>query len=396
MPKASPIGIQTFEGLIKGDYLYIDKTQLIYSLILPGSQSLEAAGPKYFLSRPRRFGKSLTISTLEAIFQGKKDLFKGLWIENVIYDWPVHPVLRIDFSQIPSGSSEEFEDQLTSLLLEIGTPHQVTLKRDHPAIIMRQLVTALKAKTGQKVVILIDEYDNPIISNLENLPLAKENRNTLSEFYKTIKALDEHLRFVFVTGISKFSQVSVFSGANQLTDISMSEPYSSLLGYTQDELESNFSDHIQALALHQNVQVSETLETMKRWYNGYRFSKNDTRVYNPFSTLKLFNALDYADYWFESGTPTFLTHLVKEKGLDLNPEDLEILPAVFSSYDPENLNLLAVLFQTGYLTIQNYDPETNLYQLDFPNYEVKSAWTERLYPICLSLIPVYPVAMSFV
>ncbi len=228
------------------------------------------------------------------------------------------------------------------------------------------------------MVILIDEYDSPIISHLGELPIAKENRTTLQEFYRTIKGLDEFTRFLFVTGISKFSQVSVFSGANQLTDISMSEPYATLLGYTQDELESNFSDHIQALALHQNLQVSETLASIKHWYNGYRFSESLTRVYNPFSTLKLCLNNKFAGYWFESGTPTFLTHLVKEKGLDLNPEDLEILPAVFSSYDPENLNLLAVLFQTGYLTIQNYDPETNLYQLDFPNYEVKSAWTERL------------------
>ena len=376
--KSLPIGIQTFSEIREKDALYIDKTKYLWAMISEVTKG-------YFLSRPRRFGKSRAISTLEAFFQGKKDLFKGLWIENVAYDWPVHPVIRLDMSKI---SSKEgcFEEGLKEQLGKIGSQHKVEidLSKSIPSC-TGQLIEGLSRT--EKVVILIDEYDNPIISHLENLPIAKENRNTLSEFYKTIKALDEHLRFVFVTGISKFSQVSVFSGANQLTDLTMIDRYSTMLGYTQEELEANFSDRIEALSQKMEKTKEETLKEIKHWYNGYRFSKEDTRVYNPFSTLKLLEYQDFSDYWFESGTPTFLTHLVKERGMMLTRKDLHIKERIFSTYDPENLNLIAVLFQTGYLTIEDYNRKTTFYRLNYPNYEVRSAWLDRLLSDMCDLMP---------
>jgi len=376
-----PIGEQNFANLRQLKMLYVDKTESIYQLL---------QGSRYnFLSRPRRFGKSLTLSTIRSIFQGEKELFKGLWIENQ-WDWSVkHPVVHLSFNQI--GYAEiGLAAALTKALRQVADDFGVEVKSATPGLLLRELILAMAAKHGT-VVLLIDEYDKPLIDflNKNELPIAKENRATLKSFYSGLKddAAQAALRFFLITGVSKFSQVSLFSDLNYLSDLSLDAKFSTLVGYTQTELLDNFTDYLRALnhAL-PNLNHEELIERIREWYNGYSWD-GVNRVYNPFSILLLFEKLQFGDFWFKSGTPTFLINLLKEQELYV-VEDMRVSGILFDSYDLENMDARALMFQTGYLTVKQYDPYRNRYTLGYPNREVEEAMNNYLIASLLNRMPV--------
>jgi hypothetical protein len=367
--KRLPIGIQTFRKLIDGNYLYVDKTEHIHRLIVQGSV--------YFLSRPRRFGKSLLISTLNEIFEGNKELFKDQWIYNSDYAWEKHPVVRIDFSKKKAENKDDLKGFILHQLKNIAGKYGISLERNQYDEAFDELLTKLSGIN--KVVVLIDEYDKPIIDNIENKDLAIEFREILKGFYTIIKACDEYIRFVLLTGVSKFSRAGVFSGLNNLKDISMDNRYSSLLGITMQEMETCFKEHIDRFAEIEGVSNAELIEKITYWYNGFCFSGTCEKVFNPFSMLLLFDNARFSNYWFESATPSFLIKLMKEKELDLKRLDgVKVDESAFSSYEIENLKVVPILFQTGYLTITGYDKERMEYTLAYPNFEVKNSMTKCL------------------
>ena len=368
--KELPIGIQTFSDIIKNNYLYVDKTEKIFDLV---------KNPKgvYFLSRPRRFGKSLLISTLNEIFEGKKDLFKGLWIYKANYAWKKHPVVRIDFSKKKAENRDDLKGFILNQLKNIAEKYGILLERDQYDEAFDELLT--KLSQINKVVVLIDEYDKPIIENIENKELAIEFREVLKGFYTIIKACDEHIRFSLLTGVSKFSKAGVFSGLNNLNDISMDTKHSSLLGITRQEMEVCFKNHIVRFAKSEGISNAELIKKITYWYNGFCFSGTCEKVFNPFSMLLLFDNVRFSNYWFESATPSFLIKLIKEKRFDLTGLDgVNISESAFSSYEIENLKIIPILFQTGYLTISGYNKERMEYTLTYPNFEVKNSMTECL------------------
>ncbi len=370
MSKPLPIGIQTFKDIIAGGFLYVDKTRWIYDLIRP-------AKGVYFLSRPRRFGKSLLISTLAEIFQGKRELFRGLWLYDQPYDWRPYPVIRIDFSLAQVKSAEALEQHIRYTLRQIAGEYQVTLD---DAAYYHQFADLIRllAERGQ-VVILIDEYDKPLIDNLENLAEAQRIREVLKGFYTVIKGMDAYVRFVFLTGVSKFSKVGIFSGLNNLRDLSTDDRFSAMLGITQAEVETCFPDYIQRFAAHEEVSEAALLAEIRHWYDGFCFSRTCESVYNPFSLLLLLETQSFRDYWFETGTPTFLIKLIQQRGYDVRDLDqLELDELAFSSYELETLRIVPLLFQTGYLTVKGYDRKSRIYRLGYPNYEVELAFLSRL------------------
>jgi len=377
MEKFLPVSVHDFPKMITGNFVYVDKTRYIYEMV-------RVPQAYYFLSRPRRFGKSLLVSTLGALFEGKQELFKGLWIENSDWPWKTHPVIRIDFSEIDLTNAEALEKHLLVLLDEIAEQHAVSLKHDILPYNFVKLITELHKKYQEQVVILIDEYDKPIITHLgkgeDELRIAKQSRDLLKNFFGVLKGANVSavLRFVFLTGVSKFSKVSLFSELNNLQDMTMHEAYAGLLGYTQEELETYFGDRIRELAHTQNAADSEILSQLKDWYNGYRFTAEQLYVYNPYSIIHALSQKRLKNFWFETGTPSFLAYLIKEKNYSVpNLENLQVREATFSTYDLENLKLEALLFQTGYLTIQDFDGI--LYRLDYPNQEVKTSFLGYLY-----------------
>lgn len=370
MLKPLPIGIQTFRDIIDGGFLYIDKTRYIYELI-------RYSKGVYFLSRPRRFGKSLLISTLDEIFSGDRERFKGLWLYNSDYQWQTHPVIRIDFSRLSVKTAEELESALDYFLEDIALQYGLSLRGFNYLSRFDNLIMQLGR--DKQVVILIDEYDKPIIDHLDNLDEAKRIREVLKAFYTVIKSQDQYIRFVFLTGISKFSRVGIFSGLNNLSDLSLLAEYSTLLGLTEAEISTHLQDYINAFAEQQKITNKEMQQQIRYWYNGFCFAADSEPVYNPFSTFRLLKERHFFNYWFETGTPTFLINMLKQRQYDLTQlEHLELKESAFSTYDLENLALIPLLFQTGYLTIKGYDPAKRLYQLSYPNYEVEEAFLDYL------------------
>ncbi len=370
MRKLLPIGIQTFGKVIAGNYLYVDKTSQLHELI-------SSPSGVFFFSRPRRFGKSLLVSTLEEIFLGNRELFQGLWLYDSPYTWPQHPVIHIDFSRRRVKSADELEIVIGEYLQQIAAQYAVEAPgRDYLAQ-FENLIRALARQN--RVAILIDEYDKPVLDNIENLAEVRRIQNALKGFYTVIKSLDAYTRFVFLTGISKFSRVGVFSGLNNLQDISMHDRFSTLLGFTQAEVEQNFGDYLQSFADREGCDLTAILAEIRSWYNGFAFSRRGEAVYNPFSLLLLLDGQDFRNYWFESGTPTFLIQLIQNQHYDIRQlDDLNVGELAFSSYDIERLQVLPLLYQTGYLTIKGYDPERQLYRLGYPNREVEQAFTQVL------------------
>jgi hypothetical protein len=365
--KNLPIGIQTFRDIREGNYIYVDKTELIYELV-------KRSKGVYFLSRPRRFGKSLTLSTLKEIFEGNKDLFQGLWIYEAEYDWKKYPIIRVDFSSIKAFVREDLIKGILSNLNSIARRYEIQLSEDTYEQRFKELIE--KLSTQGKIVILIDEYDKPIIDHIENPELAKEMREILKGFYTIIKANDEYIRFVLLTGVSKFSKAGVFSGLNNLEDISMDKSFSSILGITHEELQNNFKEYILDFSNKLNLSEEELLAKIKYWYNGYCFSGVCDKVYNPFSTLLLFKQREFKNYWFETGTPSFLIELAKKKDFAISEMPVRAEEISFSTYEVDRLDIIPLLFQTGYLTLTGYNPERLLYTLDYPNFEVKNSFIQ--------------------
>ena len=371
--KNLPIGVQTFSKLIGGDYLYIDKTRDIYNLFAEGGQY-------YFLSRPRRFGKSLLISTLAEIFSGNKELFKEFWIYDKI-EWTQYPVIHLDLSKISFKTPEVLEKALETRVEKIAVDFNIQL--DHDLFFKEKFGQLLeKMSQKQKVVILIDEYDKPMIEYLEAEEIEKANqiRNVLKNFYGIIKASDAFLRFVFITGVSKFSKVSVFSDLNNLRDITLSEQFAVLLGYTETELQHYFEPYLKEMSAETGNNRSQLLEKIRKWYNGYSWDGKNF-VYNPFSILNLFTEKSFGNFWFSTGATTFLIQLIKRQQTGIM--EFENLPAnsfTFDSYDIENMEIAALLFQTGYLTIKKItlENEEKTYELSYPNHEVRNSFLTHL------------------
>lgn len=370
MPKPVQASTYTFRHIIEGGFLYVDKTRYLYELVRPGTGI-------YFLARPRRFGKSLMISTLEEIFLGNKEIFQGLWIADSDYAWQSYPVIRIDFSQERIYTAGGLQELLSAFIEEIAVKHKLTLPKTNYQRQFRRLIQQLGE--ANKVVILIDEYDKPLIDNLDNLPEAIQIRDTLKNFYTIIKAMDQYIRFVFITGISKFSKVGVFSSMNNLTDLTMNPRFATAVGITEDEMGVNFQEHMAEFAVKEELTTDALADKIRQWYDGFCFVEDCPHVYNPFSTLQLFYNQRFDNYWFETGTPTFLIKLIKEQGYDVRElETLELTALGFSTYEIEELEIIPLLFQTGYLTIKGYTPARRLYQLGYPNEEVENAFLTHL------------------
>ncbi len=369
--KPLPIGIQSFDDLIMGGFLYVDKTHHLFELI-------KKTKGAYFLSRPRRFGKSLTVSTLDAIFSGKRELFTDLTIGSQDYDWKPYPVLRFDLSKHQPKDAQALNEILVRSLRFMALQWNLRLPEGTCTELFDYLLTMLD-KTHGKVVVLIDEYDKPILDHLGNVAIAAEMREFLKAFYGILKSADEHLRFVFITGVSRFSKTGVFSGLNNLRDLTLIDSFADMLGYTQEELELHFSDYIDILASSLGLDRPLMLDAIRDWYNGFRFTSREISVYNPFSSLLLFENKKFMDYWFESGTPTFLLELLRQRSYNIaSLEALRLQETALSSYEIETLAVEPLLFQTGYLTIKNYEPYSGFYTLSYPNREVQRAFADHL------------------
>lgn len=362
--KAYPLGVQTFEKIINKGQLYIDKTREIYPLVRYGGY--------YFYARPRRFGKSLMLSTIKALYEGKKELFRGLWIEDQ-WDWSiVHPIIHIGFSSI-NYQDKSLETAISDELNLIAKDKGIQLENNFAKDKFKELIATLSKQAG-KVILLIDEYDKPIIDYL-GTQTAEQHRSELKKLYSVIKESDPHIEFMMITGISKFSKVSIFSELNNLTDITFHKRYARLTGITQEELEENFKEEISILA-EENGQSTAQLKTeIKQWYNGYSWD-GKIFLYNPYSLLSYFDFEEFNNYWFETGTPTFLMKLMKNQSV-IQINQLEADSAIFSTYDIHQLEAVPILFQTGYLTIKNR--KNNLtYLLDYPNLEVRDSMLRHL------------------
>lgn len=361
-----PIGIQNFQELITGGYLYVDKTALIYRLV--------SRGKYYFLSRPRRFGKSLLVSTLQALYEGKQELFSGLYIGDKWDFSQTNPTLVIYFNQM-SLRDVGLEQSLKTTLRNEARRHNLLLESEGVGFMFQELIEKLHVKTGRKVVVLVDEYDKPIVDYLEELPIAHLNRQLLKSFYGILKPSDEHLEFVLLTGVSKFAKVSVFSDLNNLRDLTLNPQFSDLVGINQEELILNFKAEISDLASERGITEEVFLGQIKHWYNGYSWG-GKVSVYNPFSLLNFFaDNGSFQNYWFSTGTPTWLIGLLRSRGI-YQIEGQEVSAISLDTFDIEQLEVYPILFQTGYLTIRS--AEDGIYVLDYPNQEVKQSFLQYL------------------
>ncbi len=383
--KNLPIGIQTFSHLMEHNYLYVDKTEQIHRLLALG-------GKFYFLSRPRRFGKSLLISTLTELFSGNRELFKDLWIYDKI-EWKKYPVIHIDFLEIAYETPQKLKQSLGKKIREIAGEYDVEINPDDDyKEAFRHLIKRLAKTYKTNVVILVDEYDKPIIDFIEteDIKKAKANRNVLKYFYSVLKSSDQYIRFAFITGVSKFSRVSIFSDVNNLNDITIDNNYSTLLGLTHDELLRYFENRIDLLSRETGPGKDELLRQIKMWYNGYSWDGKNF-LYNPFSILNLFSKKRFSNYWFSTGTPTFLINLIKKQNRTITSlEREEVDDAIFETYDIENLGILSMLFQTGYLTIKEIQPVDvvqSQYILSYPNLEVKESFLKHFLTGCTTEEP---------
>lgn len=366
-----PIGIQDFEKLRNDNYIYVDKTALIYQLARTSSP--------YFLSRPRRFGKSLLLSTMEAYFLGKKELFKGLALEKLEKNWIEYPVIKISFGAGSYETKEKLLSMIDFTLTKNEEKYNISSKSTNPAVRLNLLISKLYEQTGKQVVILIDEYDKPILDALYT-EYEESNRQELRGFYSPLKDCDKYIRFLFITGITKVSHVNIFSGLNQLDDISLEKAYSSICGIAESEIEPYFEPEIKALAKEQELSLAETKEKLAAMYDGYHFSHDVEGVYNPFCLLKCFKGKDFGSYWFESGTPSFLVKTLQNQPLELTTiiNGRKAKEDQFKNYDPDSKNMLPVIYQSGYLTIKGFEKEHRIYTLDFPNREIEEGFINVL------------------
>ena len=366
--KLYPVGIQTFEEIITRNLLYVDKTEYVYRMTHSG-------GKHFFLSRPRRFGKSLLVSTFKSYFLGKKELFKGLAIEKLEKDWTEYPVLHFSMAGGKHMEKDQLERYLDFELNKLEKLFGIDTPRQDPNTRLADLIIKAYQQTGKQVVVLIDEYDAPLLDVVHEDSHLKDLRNVMRNFYSPLKDCEPMLRFVFLTGITKFSQMSIFSELNNITNISMDHEYAGICGITKEELETQMSADVDALAVKMNLTRIQILVALREFYDGYHFAAQSPDIFNPYSLLNAMAAgcLDY--YWFTSGTPTYLIEMLKK--FQVMPSEIGSCEADKSEFDValENMNsILPILYQSGYITIKGYDPETELFTLDIPNREVKKAW----------------------
>ena len=368
-----PIGIQNFEDIRRGGYVYVDKTGLIYKLA--------ATGKYYFLSRPRRFGKSLLVSTMEAYFQGKRELFDGLAVASLEKDWVEYPVLHFDLSGASYTDMEALNDKIGRQLDTLESRFGVVKKYKTFPVRFDNLIECAFNKTGRQVVILIDEYDKPVIDNLDRPELQDKMRETLRGFYGVMKGHGGFIRFAFLTGVTKLGKMSVFSDLNNLTDISMDARYTDICGISEADLNDYFSESVRELAEANGLTDDECRQKLAMMYDGYHFCEDSMGVYNPFSLLNTFDSLKFKEYWFETGTPSFLVKVMKNTSYDITSlseqeADSSLLTDISSAF----LNPVPLLYQSGYLTIKGYDEDFQMYRLGFPNREVKHGFLNYLMP----------------
>ena len=372
MGKLYPVGIQNFESLRRDGYFYVDKTAKIYELAKTGRY--------YFLSRPRRFGKSLLISTLEAYFQGKKELFEGLAMEGLEKEWKKYPILHLDLNTQKYETEESLESVLNENLAVWESLYGRNENEIGPARRFAGVIRRAHEKTGERVAILIDEYDKPMLQAIGDQGRQDSFRSTLKAFYGALKSEDGHIKFALLTGVTKFGKVSVFSDLNNLEDLSRNPGYTDICGISEEELLRDFSDDIQELAAANGQTFEQTCERLKEDYDGYHFCPDSPGMYNPFSILNTFAKKTYGSYWFETGTPTYLVELLKKSNYDLEEmshveTDADILDSIFTDDNP-----IPVIYQSGYLTIKGYDKEFGIYELGFPNREVEEGFMKFLLP----------------
>jgi len=380
MRRRLPIGIQDFAKLRESGYVYVDKTPVIYKLIT-------GSGGAFFLSRPRRFGKSLLCSTMEAIFEGRKELFgeiagyPALAIDSLNWEWKKHSVIRLDLN--PGNylnGVQELYSVLYSELEKEAERLEITLEKTDVKSQFKYLIRKACEKTGQKTVVIIDEYDKPLIGTMNEPEIHAKLREELKGFYGILKSYDNYLRFVFITGVSKFSHVSIFSDLNHLMDLSLDPRYADICGFTHEEIELNFEPEIQSILNENGNSRNEYFDNLRRFYNGYRFSGKELKIYNPFGLLNHFeNSGKFLPYWYETGTPTFLVNLIEKQKIDiLGINNLSVRYEDFRKYDIENIKAEPLLYQSGYLTITDYDAEQNSYILSYPNEEVRASFAKSL------------------
>ena len=364
--KLYPIGIQTFERVRKEDNLYIDKTEYVYRMT-------HTDGKYFFLSRPRRFGKSLLVSTFQSYFEGKKELFEGLAIEGLEKEWTEYPVLHFDLSKGKHMAKEQLEEHLGYLLEDYEKKYGITNHRNGINNRFCDLVEFVCQKNGRQVVVLVDEYDAPLLDVVHEEENLAALRDIMRNFYSPLKACEPMLRFVFMTGITKFSQLSIFSELNNIINVSMDEPYAGICGITKEELLTDMSEDIERLALHLELNKEETIRELKDHYDGYHFCWPSPDVFNPYSLLNCFAKGELDDFWFGSGTPTYLINMMRK--YDFLPADLgetiEVGKKDFDVPTETMATIIPLLYQSGYMTIKGYDRETRLYQLAVPNQEIR-------------------------
>ena len=375
-----PIGIQNFEKIRTEDFLYVDKTAEIYKLAKEGRY--------YFLSRPRRFGKSLLVSTMEAYFSGRKELFSGLAIEKLEAEWKQHPVLHLDLSGVSYTDESVLERVLSDKLAKWETSYGAVNTSDILGLRFKEVIEAAYNKTGNQVAILIDEYDKPIIDNLGNEPTLSHLRSTLQGFYSVMKSMDARIRFGFLTGVTKIGKMSVFSGLNNLNDISMIPDYVDICGVSETELHEYFDESISELSSANEMSKEECYVKLKSMYDGYHFCEDSIGIYNPFSLLNTFQNKKFREYWFETGTPGFLVEVMRKTSFDVTTlENQTVDSTLMSNADAIFENPVPYLFQSGYLTITGYNDMFRLYQLGFPNQEVKNGFLNCLLKYYVPMSP---------
>ena len=369
-----PIGMQSFEAVRKANYLYVDKTKHLERLVTTNKY--------YFLSRPRRFGKSLFLSTLKAYFLGKKELFKGLYIEKVEKQWTEYPVLYLDMNSGIYDSEERLLNSLNYHLSEWEKEYSIQTKFVNPEDRFSNIIKTAVKQTGKQVVILVDEYDKPLLQTIDNEELHDKFKGILKGVYSVLKGCDEYIRFGMLTGVTKFSKISLFSDLNNLMDISLDENYTDICGITEEEIKTNFKEHLQAFAEKENTTKEGILSQLKAMYDGYHFSKNtDVDIYNPFSLINSLTRREFENYWFQTGTPTFLIKLLQENDYDLKDlSEGNITARDLTSKESMLSAPVALFYQSGYLTIKDYNKKSGAYKLGYPNKEVEESFLDFILP----------------
>ena len=379
MNRLYPIGIQNFEKLRKGGFVYVDKTALIHRLV--------STSGYYFFGRPRRFGKSLMISTLESYFEGRKDLFQGLAIESLEKDWDEYPIFHIDLNNEEYNSRKRLEGVLNNYLVRWERIYGSEPSEESLSLRFAGLIRRASEQTGRGVVILIDEYDKPLIQSLDNEELQSEYRSILKSFYGNLKSCDKYIRFALLTGVTRFSRVSIFSDLNNLRDITMENEFASLCGISETELITYFESDIRELSVNMNLSYEETCGLLQKKYDGYHFTGNSEGMYNPFSVLNTFASMKIENYWFSTGTPTILVKLLQKNNYLLSDltGNAEATADELTGLETINTNPIPLFFQSGYLTIKEYDPEFKNYILGFPNEEVEQGFLNFLMPCYMNM-----------